>query len=273
MRPPRPTSQILLPILAVLAVLAGCTADGPAAGPDGLPGGPQRLAVRVLEVRPHDPTAFTQGFELAGGVLYEGTGIVGASAVLATDPQTGTVRRRVELPAPLFGEGITVVGPRIWQLTWMDGLAIERDRASLAELRRVPYAGQGWGLCHDGTRLVMSDGSDQLTFRDPGTFAVTGQVRVRLPGQPVGQLNELECAAGLVWANVWQTDRILRIDPATGLVTGVVDASGLLEAHTSAAERAGVDVLNGIAAAPGDNRFLITGKLWPRTFLVQFVPA
>lgn len=267
----------MLPVAAVLALAAGCsdpTPSGLAAGPSGSAfGSPQKFTVSVLEVRPHDRTAFTQGFELVDGVLYEGTGLVGHSAMLATDPATGAVRQRVDLPAPLFGEGIAVVGPRIWQLTWKDGIAIERDRGSLAELRRVSYQGEGWGLCYDGTRLVMSDGSDRLTFRDPASFAMIGEVRVHTPGVIVSELNELECAGGAVWANVWRTDRILRIDPSSGMVTGVVDATGLLTQHASPAERAGADVLNGIAAIPDTGDFLITGKNWPTTFRVRFTPA
>jgi glutaminyl-peptide cyclotransferase len=269
--------------------LTGCTAAGPAPAPAGADGGPlgsaqqsgsgidqpapQQLRVRVLEVRPHDRTAFTQGLELAGGVLYEGTGLVGRSAVLATDPVSGAVRGRADLPEPLFGEGITAVGPRIWQLTWRNGVAIERDLATLAQLRQVHYSGEGWGLCYDGSRLVMSDGTDRLTFRDPGTFAASGEVRVRQAGRPVTRLNELECTDGAVWANVWQTDRILRIDPGSGAVTAVVDAAGLLAQHSAPAERAGADVLNGIAALPGGTEFLITGKLWPHTYRVQFTPT
>jgi glutaminyl-peptide cyclotransferase len=262
--------RALLPLLVVVLAVAGCSIAP--SGPSGhvVDRGleaPQRLQVQVLEVRPHDRSAFTQGFELAEGVLYESTGQIGRSAILATDPETGAVRQRIDLPEPLFGEGITVVGQRIWQLTWRDGVAIERDTATLAELRRVSYPGQGWGLCYDGARLVMSDGTDRLVFRDPSSFAPVGEVRVRLADGGVGQLNELECAGGSVWANVWQTDRILRIDPTSGLVTAVVDAGGLLARRTDA------DVLNGIAALPGGAEFLITGKLWPHTFRVKFVPA
>lgn len=249
-------------------LVTACGADAlPGSSPAAPPGAePERLRASVLEVRPHDPTSFTQGFELAGGVLYEGTGMVGQSAMLATDPATGQARRRVELPAPLFGEGITVVGDRIWQLTWTDGVAIERDRDTLAQRRQVPYDGEGWGLCHDGSRLVMSDGSDGLTFRDPVTFAVQGGVLVRKAGAGVRDLNELECAGGAVYANVWRTDEILRIDPASGAVTAVIDASGLLPAD----ERDGADVLNGIAAIPGTEEFLLTGKYWPHTYRVAF---
>lgn len=263
--------RVLASILAALVLVAGCSETASAPAPSD--GGPQRLRVQVLQVRPHARSAFTQGFELVDGVLYEGTGLVGRSAILATDPVTGEVRQRVDLPPPLFGEGITVVDRRIWQLTWRDGVAIERDRATLAELRRVPYDGQGWGVCYDGTRLVMSDGSDRLVFRDPSTFEVIGELRVRLAGDPVDQLNELECAGGVVWANVWHTDHIVRIDPGSGAVTGIVDAAGLLALHSSAADRAGADVLNGIAAVPGGSEFLITGKLWPHTFLVRFEPT
>jgi glutamine cyclotransferase len=245
---------------------AGCVA-APPAGP-GVAAQPQPLRAQVLEVRPHDRSSFTQGFELVDGVLYEGTGLAGQSAMLATDPATGRVLRRAPLPAPLFGEGITVVGDRVWQLTWTDGIAIERDLASFAELRRVPYEGEGWGLCHDGARLVMSDGTDRLTFRDPSSFAPLGEVRVRNAGSPVRDLNELECDGGAVYANVWKTDKIIRVDPASGGVTAVIDAAGLLPA----AERPNTDVLNGIAAIPHTQEFLLTGKHWPHTYRVTFTP-
>ncbi|MDA3630815.1 glutaminyl-peptide cyclotransferase [Saccharopolyspora sp. WRP15-2] len=227
------------------------------------------LRAEVIRVLPHDRSSFTQGLEISGGTLYEGTGLKGGSLVRATDLATGEVRREVRLPADLFGEGITVTGDRIWQLTWQEEVALERDRETLAELRRVEYSGEGWGLCADGSRLVMSDGSDRLTFRDPVTFAPTGSVAVRAAGAPVADLNELECVDGHVWANVWHTEEIVRIDPANGQVTAVVDASGLL----SPGERAGTDVLNGIAAVPGTDEFLLTGKYWPSIFRVRFVPA
>jgi glutamine cyclotransferase len=246
-------------------VLAACTPPPP---PE--PAAPIRLHADVLATFPHDPAAFTQGLELDGGVLYEGTGLEGKSSMRATDPDTGDVEKRTALPADLFGEGITVVGDTIWQLTWRDGVTIRRDRATLAERGRVRYEGEGWGLCHDGSRLVMSDGTDRLTFRDPATFATTGDVRVTdADGRPVAQLNELECAGGAVYANVWQTDRIVRIDPRTGEVTATVDLTGLLPA----ADRAKADVLNGIAAIPGTDEFLVTGKLWPTMFRVRFVTA
>jgi glutaminyl-peptide cyclotransferase len=256
--------------LALAAVLAVGCADRPLGGDNDAQRGTAMLRVDVLETLPHDEDLFTQGLEIADGVLYEGTGLAGESRLRATPlPTPGRVLAEVMLPEPLFGEGITVVGARIWQLTWTDGVAIERDRETLSELRRVRYDGEGWGLCSDGERLVMSDGTARLTFRDPASFTPTGSVQVRAGDRPVPRLNELECAGGVVWANVWQTDRIVRVDPSTGAVTGVADASGLL----SRQQRAGAGVLNGIAAVPGTSQFLITGKNWPAMFRVRFVPA
>ncbi|MFK0248051.1 glutaminyl-peptide cyclotransferase [Amycolatopsis azurea] len=241
--------------LLLAAVLGGCAA-APAVDT-----GPEKLKVSVLSELPHDPEAFTQGLEFSGETLYEGTGLVGKSSMRA-GPAGAAPSVRQELPG-LFGEGITVLGPTAWQITWQDGVAIERDAKTLAERRRVTYTGEGWGLCHQNGRLVMSDGSSKLTFRDPVSFAPTGSVDV---GRD--QLNELECVGDSVYANVWQTDRILRIDAASGRVTGEIDASGLL----TPGERGSADVLNGIAAVPGTGEFLITGKLWPRMFRVKFVP-
>jgi glutaminyl-peptide cyclotransferase len=253
----------LVPVAAALAAVV-CAAA--CAGP-GNPAAPAELRVEVISTLPHDRAAFTQGLEQADGALYEGTGLVGRSALRELDPATGALRRAAPLPPELFGEGITVVGDRIWQLTWQDGVAIEWDRATLTELRRVRYDGEGWGLCFDGSRLVSSDGSDRLVFRDPVTFAPTGSVPVRRGWWPVNRLNELECAGGAVWANVLGSDELVRIDPANGQVTASVDAAGLLPA----ADRPGTDVLNGIAAVPGTEEFLLTGKLWPTIFRVRLV--
>ncbi|MEU6490505.1 glutaminyl-peptide cyclotransferase [Streptomyces sp. NPDC046984] len=230
----------------------------------------EHLKVKVLEALPHDRRAFTEGLEMVSGTLYESTGLAGRSSVRAGPPgrKPGV---RTSLPAPLFGEGISVVGRTLWQLTWRNGVAIERDARTLAELRRVPYPDEGWGVClqRDRHRLVTSDGSARLAFRDPGTLATTGEVTVTQEGRPVTGLNELECVGTAVYANVLPTDRILRIDPATGAVTASIDASGLL--HDD--EVVEGSVLNGIAAVPGTDQFLVTGKFWPRMFRVAFVPA
>ncbi|GGM96925.1 glutaminyl-peptide cyclotransferase [Lentzea pudingi] len=238
--------------LVIVAVLAACSSPQEA-----------KPQVEVLQKIPHDATAFTQGLELVDGVLYEGTGLEGQSTMRALDPSTGNVQKKVDLPPDFFGEGITVVGDTIWQITWQNGVAIERDRRTLDELRRVEYQGEGWGICDDGQRLVMSDGTAKLTFRDPRTFAETGSVQVSRDGKPLAQLNELECVGGKVWSNVWKTDEIVRIEPSTGQVTNTYDLSSLKP-------QGDVDVLNGIAHVPGTNEFLVTGKNWPTIFRVRF---
>ena len=247
-------------LAALVLTMAGCGAAGP-----GAVSTVPVLRPQVLGELAHDTSAFTEGLEIAGGSLYEGTGLAGRSQLRELDPATGALRRAVALPGGYFGEGITVAGDRIWQLTWRDGVALEWDRASLTLRREVPISGEGWGLCSQGSRLVRSDGTDRLRFHDPVTFAETGSVRVTLDGEPVTELNELECVDGQVWANVWRTDRLVRIDPADGRVTAVVDAAGLL----APGRRAGTDVLNGIASL-GGGEFLLAGKFWPATFRVRF---
>ncbi|MFE4955948.1 glutaminyl-peptide cyclotransferase [Streptomyces sp. NPDC056653] len=272
----RAATAVLAGVLLLVSCAAEDRASDDAAGSRAL-GGRQagahrveRLRVKVLEALHHDPQAFTQGLEIAGGTLYEGTGLSGRSSLRAGPPGKRPTARAALL-APLFGEGITVLGRTLWQLTWRDRIAIERDARTLAELRRVPYPDDGWGLCLDRARhrLVTSDGSARLTFRDPDTLTNTGEVIVTEEGRPVTELNELECAGAAVYANVLPTDRIVRIDPDTGAVTASIDASGLLRAD----ELLPGAVQNGIAAVPGTNQFLITGKLWPKMFRVVFVPA
>ncbi|OMC13499.1 glutaminyl-peptide cyclotransferase [Mycobacterium sp. SP-6446] len=226
-----------------------------------------KLRPTVLAEIWHDPSAFTQGLEIDGANLYESTGLVGQSQLRELDPATGAVRRAVPLPPDYFGEGAAVVHDRIWQLTYRNGVAIEWDKATLTVVREVSFSGEGWGLCSDGHRLVQSDGTDRLRFRSATDFAETGSVTVvTSDGEPVNGLNGLGCVDGQVWANVFPTDQIARIDPATGLVTAVVDANGLL------AGAARGHVLNGIA--PVDSQvFLLTGKFWPSIFRVRFDPA
>ena len=253
-------------LLVAVAAAGGCArnSSGPGAGP---PKVVEELRVKVVRALPHDRGAFTQGLEFFEGKLYESTGLRGQSSLRRVDPETGRVETQVALEAPLFAEGLTRVGGFLVQITWQEGRALVWNLSSFKKEREHTYDGEGWGLCHDGKRLVMSDGSDRLVFRDPQTFAKTGEVAVRRNGAPVTYLNELECADGLVYANVWQQSAIARIDPATGEVTGWIDASGLLTRE----EMAGVDVLNGIAHIPGSRRFMITGKLWPRIFEVELV--
>lgn len=227
----------------------------------------EQLRVQVVKVYPHDRGAFTQGLLLHQGALYESTGQVGQSSLRLVDVDTGRVIRKVDVPRPYFAEGLALVGDRLIQLTWQHGRAFVYDRRTFARQHEFTYQGEGWGLCYDGTSLVMSDGSANLTYRTPTDFTVTKTVRVTMNGRPLAQLNELECVDGSVYANVWQTDTIVRIDPGSGRVTQNINAANLL----SPIERQGVDVLNGITYDPADKAFLITGKYWPKLFRVRFV--
>ncbi|HLE82917.1 MAG TPA: glutaminyl-peptide cyclotransferase [Thermoanaerobaculia bacterium] len=298
----RPAPLIAATLVAALAgAAATCAREGggaparsaaepPGAGPSPAapavpasepspPASPERLTVRVLSEYPHDPEAFTQGLLLHEGLAYESTGRYGRSELRRVDPETGEVLLRRELPDRLFGEGLALVpaaapggasaGDRLIQLTWQDGIALVWDRARLEPLGELRYPGEGWGLAWDGERLVMSDGGSWLVFREPEGFAEISRVQVTLAGRPLARINELEWAEGALWANVWGTAQVVRIDPATGAVTGVADCAEL-EARLAPEEVRGIDVLNGIAWWPERRSFLVTGKLWPRAFEVVF---
>jgi glutamine cyclotransferase len=180
--------------------------------------------------------------------------------------ETGVVLQQHDLADEFFGEGIAVVDDRIWQLTWQEQTAFLYDRERFDELERVSYPTEGWGLTYDGTRLIMSDGTDTLYFRDPQSFDEIGRVQVRYLGQPLLLLNELEYIDGEVWANVYQTDFIARIDPESGIVTGIVDLTGLLNVVPVTEP---VDVLNGIAYDAAGDRLFVTGKWWPAVFEID----
>jgi glutaminyl-peptide cyclotransferase len=231
----------------------------------------------VVSRRPHDAAAFTQGLQLDGaGRLFESTGLYGRSTVREVDPLSGAVLRSVSLPDRLFAEGLALVDDRLVQLTWREGRARLWDADTFELLDTFRYEGEGWGLCHDGQRLVMSDGSDVLTFRDPVTFEVEGSVQVDHAGYERLPINELECVAGAVWANLWQTDTIVRIDPHSGAITGSLDLAPLHEEILAdpTASRAGEppDVLNGIAWDEAAGTFLVTGKRWPTLFEIRLDP-
>ncbi len=246
-----------------------------------------RWTLEILDRWPHDPSAFTQGLELVDpdgpgpdpAVLLESTGLYGRSDVRVVEPESGTVVSRAALPDDEFGEGLTVAGDTVVQLTWREGRA---HLWSLDELLAgtpgadgpvLTYGGEGWGVCAlSSDALVTSDGSATLTLRSPTDLAVLAEVRVTRGGRPVTLLNELECVDGWVLANVWQTDEIVVVDPATGTVAATVDATTATNAVDDEVDRAAGDVLNGIAHL-GDGTFLLGGKRWPRFFVVELVAA
>jgi len=225
------------------------------------------LRVDVLRELPHERDAYIQGLVWWNSQLFESTGREGESTLRRLDPQTGQVEQRIDVPAQYFGEGLALVDRRLIMLTWRAQRAFTYDRDTFEPGEIFRYQGEGWGLCYDGTRIVMSDGSDRLTFRDPQTFEPIGEQRVRLRGQPLRDLNELECVGGAIYANVWEEDFLVRIDPETGRVTDYIDATGLLQGE----DRIGAEVLNGIAYDPIAETFYITGKWWPKMFEVHFV--
>lgn len=222
----------------------------------------------VLKTYPHDEEAFTQGLLLENGHFYESTGIYGQSTLREVIPETGEVLREVALPEEYFAEGLTLVEDRLIQITWQEGTAFVYDLETFEQVDTFSYEGEGWGLCYDGEAIVMSDGSPTLTMRDPETFEALETVEIKLDGQPVERLNELECVDGFVYANIWQTDTIVKIDEA-GRVVEEIDASNLLPE----AERAQLvpdAVLNGIAYDAEAGTFFLTGKLWPKMLEVRF---
>jgi glutaminyl-peptide cyclotransferase len=227
-----------------------------------------RMRVEVVQSYPHDRAAFTQGLLLDSDKLFESTGLVGRSSLREVELATGRVIRKIDVPPPIFAEGLTLSGDKLVQLTWQNGKALVYDKRTFAQVGEFSYRGEGWGLCTAGTDLIMSDGSATLTIRRASDFTVLRTVNVTMDGQPLTRLNELECVGGDVYANVWTRDLIVRIDAKSGRVTQRIDATNLL----SPIERENPDmVLNGIAYDAATQTFLITGKLWPRVFRVKFV--
>lgn len=221
----------------------------------------------VLRAYPHDPGAFTQGLVFAGGFLYEGTGLNGSSSVRKVNIETGEVVRQLLLPRAYFGEGIAIEGGRLVQLTWRSQAGFIYALDTFEKQGDFSYLGEGWGITHDGVRFVMSDGTTKLRFLDNDTLGQIGQVYVRYGEEPVKNINEMEYIDGMLYANIWQDDRISIIDPSSGYVTGWADLSGLLDAE----EARNADVLNGIAWDAEGKRLFVTGKRWPKLFEIRLV--
>ncbi|HET7220938.1 MAG TPA: glutaminyl-peptide cyclotransferase [Vicinamibacterales bacterium] len=224
---------------------------------------------RIVNIFPHDRQAFTQGLQFVDGFLYEGTGQHGQSGIRKVKLETGEVLQRQPLDAKYFGEGITVWGSTLIQLTWQSEIGFVYDKQTFKQLKTFTYPGEGWGLTHDGKRLIMSDGDARgaLRFFDPASLKETGRLIVRDGGRPVDHLNELEYVRGDILANVWQTQRIAKISLRTGAVTGWIDLSGILDPR----DAAGTDVLNGIAYDAARDRLFVTGKNWPKLFEIKLV--
>lgn len=223
---------------------------------------------RILHVYPHDRTAFTQGLEYRDGYLYEGTGLNGESTLRKVELESGKVLKTTKLDSKYFGEGITVLDQRVIELTWQSHRGFVYDRDTFQKIRDFDYPGEGWGLTNDGRQIFMSDGSAEIRCWDPSTLQETRRFMVHDGPTPVQSLNELEYVRGEIFANVWLTDRIARISPMDGQVTGWIDLSGLLSAAEIAA---GANVLNGIAYDPPGDRLFVTGKLWTKLFEIQLV--
>lgn len=218
----------------------------------------------VVATHPHDPTAFTEGLFFKDGALYESTGEAGTSFIRKVDPATGKVLQQVDLPAPYFGEGIVAFGDKLYQLTWKDQTGFTYSLKDMTLGDTFAYQGEGWGMTQNGKNIIMSNGSDELRFLDPKTMQPVSTLKVTANGCPVQQLNELEWIEGEIWANIWQTNLVARIDPASGKVTSFLDVSAL------GPKTSDPDVVpNGIAYDAASKRVMVTGKHWPQLFEVK----
>ena len=259
------TLQILITLIALLpiGILSACQPVTPTPTPLG-----PKATYEIVARYPHDPTAYTQGLLMHNGLFYESTGLYGNSSLRVVEPETGKVLQNMPLEERYFGEGLALLDDKLYQLTWRENTGFVYDLATLEQINTWQYDTEGWGLTTDGTHLIMSDGSDKLRWIDPVTFEVRKEIEVTLDDQPVTRLNELEWIEGEIFANVYTTETILRIDPQTGKVLTVLDMSGLMpEANKSDPNQ----VLNGIVYDPGTKRLFVTGKLWDVLYEVRLV--
>jgi glutamine cyclotransferase len=247
---------VALVLVATLIAPAGASAAAPTS------------TFQVLQRFPHDTGAFTEGLVYADGALYESTGLNGASSLRKVDLQTGAVLAKVPIADQYFAEGLTLFDGKLYQLTWQSQVGFVYDPGCFCQTGQFTYTGEGWGLTHDAQELIMSDGTPVIRFLDPDTFTVTNTITVHDGDQFVANINELEYINGEIWANIWQTDYIARIDPTSGALLGWIDLAGLLPAADRTPE---TDVLNGIAYDPATNRLFVTGKRWPALFQIAVV--
>jgi glutamine cyclotransferase len=245
--------------LAVIVGVPGCGAASPGEAPV--------YGYEVVNTYPHDAKAFTQGLFYLNGYLYESTGLKYESSIRKVRLETGEVLQKREIPSQYFGEGIVNWDDRLVELTWQAQVGFVYDLSTFELRRQFDYVGEGWGLTRDDRRIIMSDGTNELRFFEPKTLQEEGRISVTYRGQPVGQLNELEWVKGEIYANIWQTDWIARIDPDTGRVVGWIDLTGLLDPSERVPGQ--TDVLNGIAYDAEDDRLFVTGKRWPSMFEIR----
>jgi glutaminyl-peptide cyclotransferase len=220
----------------------------------------------VVNSWPHDTKAFTQGLIYYDGVLFESTGLHGVSSLRRVELETGKVLKKIDVPSEYFAEGMTIFQGKIYQLTWQSQKGFVYDLGSFQKEKDFSYYGEGWGLTNDTQQLILSDGTDKIRFIDPFSFEVLKTISIRENGNPVTAINELEYIKGMIYANLWQTDRIVIIDPKSGNVTASIDLTGLLKPEDRQEQ---VDVLNGIAYDAGKDRLFVTGKLWPKIFEIK----
>ncbi len=255
--------------VAYAAIIAAQPTPIPTEAVTPTPAPPISYTFQLVNTFPHDATAFTQGLVYIDGGFFEGTGLWGESTLRETALTSGQVLRSVALESQYFGEGITLFDDRIIQLTWQEHTGFVYDRATFELLQTFAYDTEGWGITHDGQRLIVSDGSSTIYFWDPETLQEIGRITVRDHRGPLNLLNELEYVNGEIWANIWMTDLIARISPETGDVLGYIDLSGLLDTSNLPQP---ADVLNGIAHDPATGRLFVTGKLWPSIFEIVVIP-
>jgi glutaminyl-peptide cyclotransferase len=251
-------AKTLAPRLLAMVLLAACLAQA----------APPEYGYKIVHVYPHDKTSFTEGLEYRGGFLYESTGLEGRSVLRKIRLETGAALQEIRLPPKIFGEGFTVLNSKIIQLTYKTEIGYIYDFATLRQQSTFQYKGEGWSLTNDGSQIYMDDGTSQIRVWDPATLQEKKRIRVHDGARAIEEVNELEWVRGEIYANVWKTEKIVRISPADGRVLGWIDLKGILPAS----DREGIDVLNGIAYDAEGDRLFVTGKLWPKLFEIKIVP-
>ncbi|HVG31921.1 MAG TPA: glutaminyl-peptide cyclotransferase [Pyrinomonadaceae bacterium] len=259
---------MLKPAILTLMLLlsAACSREGSGSGATRSATKAPVYTFEVVNAWPHDTSAYTQGLEIHGGALYESTGQYGASSLRQVELQTGRVLRRIDVPRQYFAEGLTVFQGKLYQLTWQSHKGFVYDPNSFQSLGEFHIETEGWGLTHDERSLIMSDGTNQIRFLNPVNYTTEKSIKVFDGDHPLTQLNELEYIKGEIYANIWKTDWIVRIDPETGKILGWIDLKNLLPLGERSAD---TDVLNGIAYDEAHDRLFVTGKLWPKLFEIR----